>query len=47
MGEVYTEKIDMWSAGCISILMVTGHKPFENKNIAKLYSAILAADIND
>lgn len=36
----YTEKIDMWSAGCILYTMLAGEQPFENENVNKLHASI-------
>jgi len=36
-GFPYTEKIDLWAAGCILYFMLTGLKPFDSKHIAKLH----------
>ena len=39
-GEPYTEKVDMWAAGCVMYFLLTGEQPFSEKNIAKLHSKI-------
>lgn len=36
-GVKYTEKVDLWSIGCVIFFMITGYQPFNNKNIAKLH----------
>lgn len=35
---IYSEKIDIWSAGTVLYAMLSGHLPFEDENVAKLIS---------
>ena len=30
-GQIYSEKVDLWSFGCCLYLMVTGFPPFSNE----------------
>ena len=32
--ESYSEKIDMWSAGCVLYFILVGDKPFKQANVA-------------
>lgn len=36
----------MWSLGCVIYFMITGNKPFKNKNIAKLHQNIINGTFN-
>lgn len=36
----YDEKIDLWSAGCVLYFMMSGMKPFDTQNVAKMYDKI-------
>ena len=36
-GQKYSEKVDIWSIGCVMFFILTGSKPFESKNQAKLF----------
>ena len=39
-GIKYSEKVDMWSVGCVIFFMLTGYPPFSSQNIAKLAQLI-------
>lgn len=39
-GEKYSNKIDMWSIGCVLYFVIFGQKPFEVPNTAKLNQLI-------
>lgn len=45
-GVKYSEKIDLWSVGCVMYFMLSGQKPFDSKNQAKLFQLIQAGDID-
>ncbi len=45
-GQPYTEKVDIWSAGCVLYFMVTGQMPFEHANVAKLHQKIMKAEVD-
>lgn len=39
-GIPYTEKVDMWSAGCVFYYMLLGTKPYKSKTTEKLHRRI-------
>jgi serine/threonine protein kinase len=41
--QQYTEKIDMWGAGCIMYFLLMGVQPFCHNRVAKLYKKIKGA----
>ena len=38
--QVYDEKVDIWSAGTVLYMMLCGHQPFYNENMAQLVQHI-------
>jgi serine/threonine protein kinase len=38
--QVYNEKVDIWSAGTVLYMMLCGHQPFDNENMAQLVKQI-------
>ncbi len=40
MLTLFSEKVDIWSAGTVLYTMLSGLQPFESENISKLISMI-------
>ena len=38
--QVYDEKVDIWSAGTVLYMMLSGHQPFYSENMAQLVQQI-------
>ena len=43
---IYSEKIDIWSAGIVLYMMLSGTQPFEDENVSKVIANITMAEIN-
>lgn len=44
-GREYNQKVDIWSLGCISYMLLSGKLPFDGKNLEEIADAILEKDI--
>lgn len=44
--NVYDEKVDIWSAGIVLYMMLSGHQPFFEPNVAKLVHKITTEDVD-
>jgi len=45
-GKPYTNKVDLWSAGCVLYFILTGARPFPQRNVSKLHQAIRGAQVD-
>jgi len=46
LGEPYTSKVDMWSAGVVTYELLCGSPPFDGANIQQLFSAIAYTEVD-
>jgi calcium/calmodulin-dependent protein kinase I len=44
--EIYDKKVDVWSAGVVAYVLITGQPPFHAKDKEDLYKAIKTEEIN-
>ena len=42
---LFSEKVDLWSAGIVLIMMLTGEHPFHTDNMEQLFTEILMGEI--
>jgi serine/threonine protein kinase len=43
--QKYSEKVDVWSMGCITYQLLSGKTPFDGKNIKKINQYICQKEI--
>jgi serine/threonine protein kinase len=43
--QKYSEKVDVWSLGCITFQLLSGRTPFDGKNIEKINKYICEKEI--
>ena len=44
--SIFSEKIDIWSAGIVLYMMLSGIQPFDDDNVPKVISKITLAELD-